>query len=243
MPSVLPTGPMHLLRELRIEKELKYLGEAINQPSRPMIAILGGAKISGKIDVIKNLFEKVDSLLIGGGMVFTFLKAKGLEIGDSLLESDRIEMAKALLKEAEERNISFELPDDVIIADAFADDSNKKTVRIDDISAGWMGLDIGPETIQNFSNRILTAKTVIWNGPMGAFEIPSFAKGTKAIAQALANATQKGAISVVGGGDSAAAISAFGLDEHITHISTGGGASLEFLEGKDLPGISALDDK
>jgi phosphoglycerate kinase len=226
-----------------IEKELKYLGEAINQPSRPMIAILGGAKISGKIDVIKNLFEKVDGLLIGGGMVFTFLKARGFEIGDSLLDPDRIEMARELLREAENRKISFEIPSDVIIADSFSDDADKKTVSVDSIKTGWMGLDIGPETRERFSEKIKSAKTIIWNGPMGAFEMPSFAEGTKSIAHALADATKQGAISVVGGGDSAAAISSFGLDDQMTHISTGGGASLEFLEGKELPGISALDDK
>jgi len=226
-----------------IEKELRYLGEAINQPARPMIAILGGAKISGKIDVVKNLFEKVDSLLIGGGMVFTFLKAQGLEIGDSLFEPDRLVMAHALLKEAAERKISFELPSDVIIADAFANEANKKTVNVKAIQPGWMGLDIGPSTVNSFREKILNARTIIWNGPMGAFEMPSFSEGTNAIAHALATATKKGAVSVVGGGDSAAAISAFGLDEQITHISTGGGASLEFLEGKVLPGIAALDDK
>jgi phosphoglycerate kinase len=226
-----------------IEKELKYLGDAINQPARPMTAILGGAKISGKIDVIRNLFDKVDHLLIGGGMFFTFLKAKGLEIGKSLLEEDRLEMAHSILAEAEERNISFLLPSDVVIADAFENDAQQKTVGIEDIPADWMGLDIGPESIKRFSATIRDSKTIIWNGPMGAFEMPAFAEGTKAIAFALAEATKQGGISVVGGGDSAAAISVFGLDEQITHISTGGGASLEFLEGKNLPGISALNDK
>jgi phosphoglycerate kinase len=226
-----------------IEKELKYLGDAIDQPARPMTAILGGAKISGKIDVIRSLFKKVDHLLIGGGMVFTFLKAKGLEIGNSLLEEDRLEMAHSILSDAEERNISFLLPSDVVIADAFENDAQQKTVGVEEIPAEWMGLDIGPETIKRFSTTIRDSKTIIWNGPMGAFEMPAFSGGTRAIALALAEATRAGSISVVGGGDSAAAISKFNLEDQITHISTGGGASLEFLEGKELPGISALNDK
>jgi phosphoglycerate kinase len=226
-----------------IGKEIEYLDGAVNNPKRPFLAILGGAKISGKIDVIMNLFNKVDAILVGGGMIFTFLKAKGLEVGSSLLEEDRIDMAKNLLKEANEKNIAFHLPEDVIIADAFDNNANKKTVSVDNIPSGWMGLDIGPKTVEKFVSEIKKAKTVIWNGPMGAFEMSNFAKGTKAVAEGLAVATEKGAVTVVGGGDSAAAISDFGLEDRITHISTGGGASLEFLEGKILPGIEALADK
>jgi phosphoglycerate kinase len=226
-----------------IEKELKYLGEAVNNPQRPFVAILGGAKISGKIDVIKALFDKVDTLIIGGGMVYTFLKAQGLEIGTSLLEEDRIEMAAALLKEAKERNISFYLPQDVVIADAFDNNANKKEVATNAIPAGWMGLDTGSKSIELFIDKIKQAKTIVWNGPVGAFEMDNFATGTRKIAQALADATAQGATSVIGGGDSAAAVSVFGLDDKMSHISTGGGASLEFLEGKTLPGIAALSEK
>ncbi len=226
-----------------IEKELTYLGDAVNSPKRPLLAILGGAKISGKIDVIKALYDKVDALIIGGGMVFTFYKARGLEIGNSLLEEDRIDMARELMAEAKERNINLILPVDVVVADAFDNNAQRKTVAIENMPADYMGLDIGPETVKKFSAEIGDARTIVWNGPMGAFEMENFATGTRAIAEALANATDNGATSVVGGGDSAAAISIFGLDERITHISTGGGASLEFLEGKELPGITALAEK
>ncbi len=226
-----------------IQKELKYLDEAVNKPKRPLLAVLGGAKISGKIDVIKNLFAKVDGILLGGGMIFTFYKAQGLEIGKSLLEEDRIEMAKAILAEAKQKKIALYLPQDVVIADAFDNNARRKTVAVEQIEPGWMGLDIGPLTIDVFVKQIQQAKTIVWNGPMGAFEMPNFANGTKKIAQALADATGRGAVTVVGGGDSAAAVSDFGLDKNITHISTGGGASLEFLEGKVLPGIAALSEK
>ncbi len=226
-----------------IEKELKFLGEAINSPNRPLLAILGGAKISGKIDVIRSLFGKVDQLIIGGGMTYTFFKAQGMEIGTSLLEEDRIEMAKELLAEVKEKSIDLILPVDVIIADKFDNEAQIKQVSKDEIPAGWMALDIGPKTIEIFSQKVMAAKTVIWNGPMGVFEMPNFAKGTRAIAEVLAQATEAGTTTVVGGGDSAAAISQFGLDDQISHISTGGGASLEFLEGKPLPGIEALTDK
>ncbi len=226
-----------------IEKEIKYLDGAINNPTRPLIAILGGAKISGKIDVIKNLFDKVDALIIGGGMVYTFYKAKGWEIGTSLLEEDKIELAGELLAEAEKKNVALHLPVDNVIADAFDNDAKRETVAAGKIPENWMGLDIGPETIKNFSAEVEKAKTVVWNGPMGAFEMPNFANGTRKIAEALAESTKNGAVSIVGGGDSAAAISIFGLDDQISHISTGGGASLEFLEGKKLPGIEALSDK
>ncbi len=225
-----------------IEKELKYLGQAVEHPTRPMLAILGGAKISGKIDVIKNLFNKVDTLIVGGGMAYTFYKAQGLEIGDSLLEEDKIELALDILKEAKEKKINFLLPKDVVVADAFANNAKTDIVPVTAMPKGYMGLDIGPETIQTFSQEIKTAKTIIWNGPVGVFEMPNFAKGTRAVAEAIAAATASGAVSVIGGGDSAAAISQFGMDEQFTHISTGGGASLEFLEGKTLPGIAALTD-
>jgi phosphoglycerate kinase len=226
-----------------IEKEIKYLDRAVNNPKRPLLAILGGAKISGKIDVIKNLFNKVDSLIIGGGMVFTFFKAKGLEIGTSLLEEDRLEMARDLLQEAENRGISMLLPEDVIIANAYDNNASRNTVSVDNIPSDWMGLDIGPATVDRFGTEIKKSNTIVWNGPMGVFEMDNFAVGTRKIAELIAEASDKGATSIVGGGDSAAAISKFGLESRISHISTGGGASLEFLEGKILPGIEALTDK
>ncbi len=225
-----------------IEKELKYLGQAVENPTRPFVAVLGGAKISGKIDVIKNLFSKVDALIIGGGMAYTFLKAQGYEIGQSLLEEDRIQMAKEILQEAQEKNINFLLPVDVVVADRFDNDAQRKVVKISEIPSDYMGMDIGPETIQLFSDEILKAKTIVWNGPLGVFEMPNFENGTRKIAEAIAKATQNGAVSVIGGGDSAAAIAKFSMEDQFTHISTGGGASLEFLEGKELPGIAALTD-
>ncbi len=225
-----------------IEKELKYLGQAIENPQRPFVAVLGGAKISGKIDVIKNLFNKVDALIIGGGMAYTFFKAQGYEIGKSLLEEDRIAMAREILQEAQEKKITFLLPVDVVVADRFDNEAQRKVVKATEIPADYMGMDIGPETIQQFSEEIKKAKTIVWNGPLGVFEMSNFATGTRKIAEAIAEATRLGAISVIGGGDSAAAVSQFGMDEQFTHISTGGGASLEFLEGKELPGIAALTD-
>ncbi len=226
-----------------IKKELKFLGDAIDTPKRPLLAILGGAKISGKIDVIKSLFDKVDQLIIGGGMTYTFFKSQGMEIGESLLEEDRIGMAGELLEEVKSRSVEFVLPEDVTIADKFDNEAQKKEVAIDQIPADWMALDIGSRTIDTFTRKILAARTIVWNGPMGVFEMPSFARGTRAIADALAQATKAGATTIVGGGDSAAAISQFGLDDQVSHISTGGGASLEFLEGKKLPGIEALSDQ
>lgn len=225
-----------------IEKELKYLGQAIENPKHPMVAILGGAKISGKIDVIKNLFDKVDTLIIGGGMSFTFFKSQGYEIGQSLLEEDKIDLAKEIMKEAEAKNVDLQLSVDTVVADSFDNDAKTKTVSIDQIPADYQGMDIGPETIKKFTNIIENAKTIVWNGPMGVFEMSNFANGTRKIAEAIARATESGATSVIGGGDSAAAISQFGIEDRFTHISTGGGASLEFLEGKTLPGIAALSE-
>jgi phosphoglycerate kinase len=225
-----------------IEKELKYLGNAVDNPARPMVAILGGAKISGKIDVIKSLFNKVDTLIIGGGMAYTFYKSKGYEIGTSLLEEDKVPLAAEILKEAQEKNINLIIPVDAVVADDFDNNAKTKTVDVDKIPSDYMGMDIGPKTRELFSKEIMKAKTIIWNGPVGVFEMENFSNGTRRIAEAIAEATSAGAVSVIGGGDSAAAISQFGMDERFTHISTGGGASLEFLEGKALPGIEALTE-
>jgi phosphoglycerate kinase len=226
-----------------MEKELEYLGKAVSNPARPYVAVMGGAKISDKIEVIRNLMSKVDALLIGGGMMFTFYKAQGFEIGKSLLEADKVDLAKSILEEAKAKNIRLLLPTDTVIGDKFDNAAATNTVKVNQIPAGWMGLDIGPETIRVFSDEIRKAKTVVWNGPMGVFEMSNFAKGTMAVAQALSEATKSGAITVVGGGDSASAIAQAGLDKAVSHVSTGGGASLEFLEGKVLPGVAALNDK
>jgi phosphoglycerate kinase len=225
-----------------MQKEIDYLGNAIANPVRPFTAILGGAKISGKIDVIENLFNKVDSLIIGGGMAFTFLKAMDYEIGKSILEEEKIETAKKILKRAETSNVQFLLPVDVWVAEEFSNDSPKEAVDVDMIPSNKMGMDIGPKTVRMFREEILRSKTVVWNGPMGVFEFDNFAEGTNAVAQALAEATANGAITIVGGGDSAAAIKKSGLEDQVSHVSTGGGASLEFLEGKELPGLAALND-
>jgi phosphoglycerate kinase len=225
-----------------MQKELDYLGPAVSNPKRPYCAILGGAKISGKIDVINNLLQKVDTMIIGGGMAFTFFKAQGKEIGKSLLEEEKIDLAKELLVKVKKTNVKFLLPVDVVVADEFKNESPAKTVEIDNIPSEKMGLDIGPETIKLFNNEINKSKMVVWNGPMGVFEMDNFAKGTFAVAKELADATSKGAITIIGGGDSAAAISKAGLEDKVSHVSTGGGASLEFLEGKTLPGVAALND-
>lgn len=224
-------------------KELKYLGEALENPRRPFVAILGGAKISGKIDVIQNLLGKTDALLIGGGMIFTFFKAHGWEIGKSLLEADRLQMAKEILKAAGESRTELLLPVDVVVADKFEAGANTRVVGVHEIPADAIGVDIGPETISKFKEKLADAQTVVWNGPMGVFEIPDFAHGTEAIARYLAEITRKGATTIVGGGDSAAAVKQLGLEDQLSHVSTGGGASLEFLEGKTLPGVAALTDK
>jgi len=225
-----------------MQKELEYLGSAVSSPAKPYCAILGGAKISGKIDVINNLLDKVDSMLIGGGMAFTFFKAQGKEIGKSLLEEEKLELAKELLEKVKGMNVKFLLPVDIVVADEFKNESPSEAVSVDNIAAGKMGLDIGPETVKLFKDEIMKSKTIVWNGPMGVFEMPNFAEGTFKIAKALAEATSNGAVTVVGGGDSSAAISKAGLEDKVSHVSTGGGASLEFLEGKTLPGVAALTD-
>ena len=222
-----------------MQKELEYLSKAVSHPEHPYVAILGGSKISGKIDVIKNLLTKADKILVGGGMIFTFYKAMGYEIGKSLLEEDKIDLAKELIAEAENKLM---LPVDVVAADKFENDAAFSTVAADKIPADKIGMDIGPKTITLFKDEILKAKTVVWNGPMGVFEMDNFAKGTFEVAKALAEATKKGAITVIGGGDSAAAIAKAGLENEVSHVSTGGGASLEFLEGKTLPGVEALNN-
>ncbi|HWA07350.1 MAG TPA: phosphoglycerate kinase [Ignavibacteria bacterium] len=220
-----------------MQKELEYLSKAVSHPEHPYVAILGGSKISGKIDVIKNLLGKADKILVGGGMIFTFYKAMGYEIGKSLLEEDRVELAKELIAEAGSKLM---LPVDVVAADKFENDAACSTVDADKIPADKIGMDIGSKTISLFKEGILKAKTIVWNGPMGVFEMDNFAKGTFEVAKALAEATKKGAVTVIGGGDSAAAIAKAGLEKDVSHVSTGGGASLEFLEGKVLPGVEAL---
>jgi phosphoglycerate kinase len=220
-----------------MERELNFLGKATAEPTRPYMAILGGAKVSDKIAVIENLLPKVDQLIVGGGMANTFFKAQGYEIGASLVEDDKVELAKDLLKRGGKKLL---LPVDVVVADAFAADAKHQTVAVDKVPAGWRILDIGPKSVTKFAAALKKAKTVVWNGPMGVFEFPAFAAGTVAIAKALA---KSGATSIIGGGDSAAAVEQAGVADKITHISTGGGASLEFLEGKVLPGVAALQDK
>ena len=223
-----------------IGKELDIMGKALTNPVRPFVAILGGAKVKDKIGVITNLIDKVDALLIGGGMAYTFIKAQGGEVGNSLLDEERIGLAKELMDKAAAKGVKLILPVDNVIGDAFDNDCHQQVVESGKIPEGWEGLDIGPKTCEQFAEVIRTAKTVVWNGPMGVFEMPNFAKGTIAVAKALA---ESDAISIIGGGDSAAAIEQLGFADKVTHISTGGGASLEFLEGKVLPGIAALEDK
>ncbi|PYZ92867.1 phosphoglycerate kinase [Salipaludibacillus keqinensis] len=226
---------------LLMEKELEVLGKAMANPDRPFTAIIGGAKVKDKIGVIDNLLDKVDNLIIGGGLAYTFVKAQGHEIGKSLLEEDKIDLAKQFMNKAKEKGVNFYMPVDAIVADKFGEDANTKVVSIEDIPADWEALDIGPETLKTFSNVIKESKLVIWNGPMGVFELEKFAKGTTGVAEALAEATNT--YTVIGGGDSAAAVEKFGFADKMDHISTGGGASLEFIEGKDLPGVVALNDK
>ena len=223
-----------------IQKEVEFMGKALENPDRPFVAILGGAKVKDKIGVITNLLNKVDTLIIGGGMAYTFLKAKGYEIGDSLLDEERIEFAGQLIKDAEAKGVTLLLPVDTVVAKEFDANAESKVVKADGIEAGWQGLDIGPETRKLFADAIKGAKTVVWNGPMGVFEFEKFAEGTKAVAQALADC---GGTTIIGGGDSAAAVKQLGFGDKMSHISTGGGASLEFLEGLELPGIAAINDK
>lgn len=222
-----------------MDKEISYLGNAVNSPKRPFVAILGGAKVSDKINVINNLLEKVDTLIIGGGMAYTFMKANGLEVGNSLLEADKIDYAKEMMQKAKEKGVNFLIPVDSIVAKEFKNDTEFKEIE-GSIPEGWLGLDIGEKTRELFKNALKDAKTVVWNGPMGVFEFSNFAKGTIAVAEALAEID---ATTIIGGGDSAAAVNQLGFADKMSHISTGGGASLEFLEGKDLPGVVAADDK
>ena len=229
------------LAGLLMEKEIQYLGKAVMNPVRPFVAIIGGVKISGKIDVLMNLMKKVDVLLIGGGMAYTFYRARGLPIGKSVVEEDKKDLAKEIMAKAKATGVSLLLPIDHIVADAFSADANTKTVGEDGIENGWMALDIGPQTIKQFTAKIAVAKTVVWNGPMGCFEMGPFENGTKEIAKALA--ANEECTSIIGGGDSVSAVNKFRLAGKMTHISTGGGASLEFLEGKELPGITALSDR
>jgi phosphoglycerate kinase len=225
-----------------IETELINLSKATDNPRKPYVAILGGAKVSDKIGVIDNLLPKVDELLVGGGMAFTFLAAQGRGVGNSLLEEDRIETATALLAKAERLGKALVLPTDIVVADSVSEGATSKTVGVDNIEPGWYGVDIGPQTVDEFGRKIARAQTIVWNGPLGVFEIPAFAAGTLGVAQAVAARTDSGATSIVGGGDSASAVVAAGLEGRMTHISTGGGASLMFLEGKPLPAIEALSD-
>jgi phosphoglycerate kinase len=224
-----------------MRKEIEYLTQAVGSPKRPYVAILGGAKISGKIDVIQNLLDKVDVLVIGGGMAFTFFRAQEMEVGDSLVEQEKIPLAKQVLDDIKRKNRRVILPVDCVIADKFDNNAQRKTVSVQNIPSGWRGLDIGPETIRLIKLELRNAKTIVWNGPMGVFELSNFAAGTLEVAKLMAEATKSGATTIVGGGDSAAAVAEMGFDSSISHVSTGGGASLEFLEGKILPGVAALD--
>ena len=224
-----------------MEKEIQFLGNAVNDPVRPFVAILGGAKVSDKLNVINALIEKVDTLIIGGGMAYTFLVAKGENIGKSMLQADMVDYAKDMLKKAEEKGVKLLIPVDSVAAAEFGADAEHKIVDSSDFPADWMGLDIGPKTIELYTNALQGAKTVVWNGPMGVFEFDAFAKGTRAVAQGLADL--QGATTIIGGGDSAAAVNIMGFGPKMSHISTGGGASLEFLEGKELPGVVAVQDK
>ena len=224
-----------------VEKEIKFIGGAVDNPERPLVAILGGAKVSDKIGVIDNLLEKADKVIIGGGMMFTFLKAEGKNTGSSLLEADKVELAASLIKKAKEKNVELLLPIDTVVAKEFKNDTEFKTVSVDAIEDGWMGLDIGEASIKLFSDALVGAKTVVWNGPMGVFEMENFAKGTIGVCKAIAELS--GAKTIIGGGDSAAAAIQLGFADKFSHISTGGGASLEYLEGKVLPGVDAISEK
>ncbi|MFD1739399.1 phosphoglycerate kinase [Bacillus salitolerans] len=224
-----------------MEKELEVLGKALSNPDRPFTAIIGGAKVKDKIGVIENLLDKVDNLIIGGGLAYTFIKAQGHDVGQSLLEEDKIDLARSFIEKAKEKGVNFYMPIDTVVADEFSSDANVKVVSVDSIPSEWQGLDIGPETREIYEKVISESKLVIWNGPMGVFEMEAFENGTKSVAQALAHASNT--YTVIGGGDSAAAVEKFNLADQMDHISTGGGASLEFMEGIELPGVVALHDK
>ncbi len=240
-------GITHFVKQsaagLLMEKELAYLGKAVTNPTRPFVAILGGVKVSDKIEVVENLMKIADAMLIGGGMAYTFLKAEGQPIGKSLVEDDKLELAKRLRAEARQKRFALLLPVDHVVGAEFKADTATQTVSVSATPDGWMGLDIGPKTIDTYRQKIASAKTIVWNGPMGVFEMPAFAKGTLEVAKAIAAATSSGATSIVGGGDSVAAVHQSGLASQISHISTGGGASLEFLGGRKLPGVEALTNK
>jgi phosphoglycerate kinase len=226
-----------------MERELAYLGKAISNPDRPFVTILGGAKVSDKIEVVSHLMKIADAMLIGGGMAYTFLKAQGMAIGKSLVEDDKLDLARQILAGAKQRNFRFVLPSDHVIASEFKADAATKTVPVTQTPDDWMGLDIGPQTVAAFRSELSRAKTIVWNGPMGVFEMPAFARGTLQVAEAVAAATTAGATSIVGGGDSVAAVHQSGVADKISHISTGGGASLEFLAGEKLPGVESLTNK
>ena len=239
VPRCMGAGASGLL----MEREISYLDETLCRPQRPFTAVLGGAKISGKIELIEHLLDRVDVLLIGGGMAYTFFKAMGLEIGDSLLEEDRLDTARQLLTRVEDEGLDLQLPADCVVADRFAADAQAQVVARDAIPRGWQGMDIGPETRQYYADQIARGGTIVWNGPLGVCEMAPFAQGTQQIVQALATATREGALSIIGGGDTAAAVAQAGLAQEMTHISTGGGASLECMSGRVLPGVAALDDE
>jgi phosphoglycerate kinase len=228
---------------LLMQKELKYLGDSLEKPARPFVALLGGAKIQGKIEVIERLYEKVDALLIGGGMTYTFYRSLGFDVGNSLVDEERIEYAGDLMRKAKERGFQLILPQDTVVANAIDDAAVSKETLATDMPQGWIGVDIGSKTVEDYTKRILEARTVLWNGPMGVFEVQPFRAGTEAVAHAMVTATERGATTIVGGGDSASAMNQLGLGDKVSHVSTGGGAALEFLEGKELPGVAALTDK
>jgi phosphoglycerate kinase len=232
--------PMDKMFGYLIENELNGLEKVLHKPQKPYTAVLGGAKVSTKITIIENLLNKVDNLIIGGGMMFTFIKAQGGKIGSSMVEDDKLDMALDILKKAKEKGVKILLPTDTVIADSFSNDANTKSVKVDEIPDGWLGLDIAADSVAAFAKVIEESKTILWNGPMGVFEMPKFAEGTKMVAKAMAKATSKGAFSLVGGGDSVAAINSLGLADEVSYVSTGGGALLEYLENGDLPGIKAV---
>ncbi len=223
-----------------MENEVKNIGKVLHDAHKPFTAILGGAKVSGKIEIINNLMDKVDNLIVGGGMMFTFIKAMGGKVGNSLIEDDLLDLALSTIEKAKKLGVKLYIPTDTIIADDFKNDANQKTIDVNSIPDGWMGLDIGPESVKKFTEVIESSNTILWNGPMGVFEMDNFAKGTKAIAESVAKTTGKGAFSLIGGGDSVAAINKYNLKDKVSYVSTGGGAMLEYIEGKELPGVKAI---